>query len=336
MELTVYQTLQQGVTAHKEGNLQEAERLYRAILQVEPTHPDANHNLGVIAITVNNVASALPLFKAAIAANPNKEQFWISYKAAVIKDYESGFARTVPHESNDKLSTSELNDSLEQELYMASSDSLFKSPSPIEYPTFYRAGMGTENVGGFLRAMALMLRPRRILEIGAGYTTPFLLEALVNNGRVYDDGNLQKSYFDNYTNDSKLIVIDDISLGELTKKPGMKDIIASKYTEFIEGKFEGKADMLFKKYGAFDFVWYDCGAAAEYKRFMEEYWGICSGYIFFHYTYSDGSPNELHDIILNNITGNPVIFDIVESHKKRQGSITMVKKMTPTEITNIG
>jgi len=43
VELTVDQMLQQGVAAHNAGNLQEAERLYRAILQVQPKHPDANH-----------------------------------------------------------------------------------------------------------------------------------------------------------------------------------------------------------------------------------------------------------------------------------------------------
>ena len=59
---------------------------------------------------------------------------------------------------------------------------------------------------------------------------------------------------------------------------------------------------------------------------MEEYWDICSDYIFFHFTYSSGSPNVLRDIILNNVTGNPSIFDIVEPHKSRQGSITMVQK----------
>ena len=31
MEQTIEQALQQGVTAHKEGKLQDAERLYRAI-----------------------------------------------------------------------------------------------------------------------------------------------------------------------------------------------------------------------------------------------------------------------------------------------------------------
>ena len=103
-------------------------------------------------------------------------------------------------------------------------------------------------------------------------------------------------------------------------------LISSKYVEFIHGKFEDKADILFKKYGKFDFVWFDCGGVQEYQTFMQKYWDICSGYIFFHFTYKDGSPNLFHDIILDSITGSPFIFDIVEPHKKRQGSITMVKK----------
>ena len=53
MELTIEQALQQGVAAHKEGKLQDAERLYRAILQLQPLHPDANHNLGVLAVSVD-------------------------------------------------------------------------------------------------------------------------------------------------------------------------------------------------------------------------------------------------------------------------------------------
>ena len=57
MELTIEQGLQQGVTAHKEGKLEEAERLYRAILQSQPEHPEANHNLGVIAVSVNKANS---------------------------------------------------------------------------------------------------------------------------------------------------------------------------------------------------------------------------------------------------------------------------------------
>ena len=117
-----------------------------------------------------------------------------------------------------------------------------------------------------------------------------------------------------------------MSHGELIRQPGMKEIISSKYTHFIEGCFEGKAQILQKQYKAFDFVWFDCGGLTEYESFLCEYWDICSDYVFFHYTYSHGRPNELHNVILKNITGDHTVFDIVEPHKNRQGSITMVRK----------
>ena len=75
MELTIEQALQQGVAAHKEGKFQEAERFYRAILQAQPLHSDANHNLGVLAVSVDKAGVALPLFKIALEANPKIEQF---------------------------------------------------------------------------------------------------------------------------------------------------------------------------------------------------------------------------------------------------------------------
>ena len=73
MELTIEQALHQGVTAHNAGNLQEAERVYQAILQSQPKHPDANHNLGVLAVSVNQIEAALPLFKTALDVNPKIE-----------------------------------------------------------------------------------------------------------------------------------------------------------------------------------------------------------------------------------------------------------------------
>jgi Flp pilus assembly protein TadD len=95
MELTIEQALQQGVAAHKEGKLQDAERLYRAILQSQPAHPDANHNLGVLAVSVNKADAALPLFKTALDANPKMEQFWLSYIDALIKEKQFDNAKQV-------------------------------------------------------------------------------------------------------------------------------------------------------------------------------------------------------------------------------------------------
>ena len=95
MELTIEQALQQAVAAHREGKLEEAERLYRAILQSQPAHPDASHNLGVLAVSVNKAEAALPLFKAALEANPKIEQFWLSYIDALIKEKQFDNAKQV-------------------------------------------------------------------------------------------------------------------------------------------------------------------------------------------------------------------------------------------------
>ena len=85
MELTLDQALQQAIAAHRQGKLQEAERFYRAILQVQPNHADANHNLGVLAVAVGKAIDSLPLFKQALGANPQIEQFWLSYIDVLVK-----------------------------------------------------------------------------------------------------------------------------------------------------------------------------------------------------------------------------------------------------------
>ena len=85
MELTIDQALQQGVAAHKQGKHRDAERFFRAILRAQPNHPDANHNLGVLAVVVGKPLEAVPLLKLALEANPKVEQFWLSYIDVLLK-----------------------------------------------------------------------------------------------------------------------------------------------------------------------------------------------------------------------------------------------------------
>ena len=116
MELTIEQALQQGVAAHREGKLSDAERLYRAILQSQPAHPDANHNLGVLAVSVNKVDAALPLFKTALEANPKIEQFWLSYIDALIKGQQFENAKQVFEQAKTQGVAEEKLDVLEDHL----------------------------------------------------------------------------------------------------------------------------------------------------------------------------------------------------------------------------
>ena len=92
MESTIEKALQRAVAAHSQGNLQEAELFYRAILQIQPEQPEANHKLGLIALAGKKSTEALPLFKMALKANPNVEQFWISYIDALIRENQIAHA----------------------------------------------------------------------------------------------------------------------------------------------------------------------------------------------------------------------------------------------------
>ena len=136
MELTIEQALQQAVEAHKAGRVQDAERLYRAILQAQPKHPDANHNLGVLAVSVNMAEAALPFFNTALEANPSQGQFWLSYIDALIKVKQFENARNLLEQGKKAGLAGEKVDALEAQL----ATSLFVqnpgSPLPTKNPTF--------------------------------------------------------------------------------------------------------------------------------------------------------------------------------------------------------
>lgn len=80
------QTLKQAIKAHQVGRLEEADHLYQKILETQPTHPDANHNLGVLKVLLNKSADALLLFKIAVESNPSIEQYWYSYSNTLIRE----------------------------------------------------------------------------------------------------------------------------------------------------------------------------------------------------------------------------------------------------------
>ena len=102
MELTLDQALQKGIEAHKAGRMQSADRYYTAILKKQPKHPDANHNMGVLAVDVGKVSEALPFFKTALEANSGIAQFWLSYIDALLKLNRTADAKSVLDQAKNK------------------------------------------------------------------------------------------------------------------------------------------------------------------------------------------------------------------------------------------
>lgn len=88
-------TLEQAIAQHQAGRLQEAEQIYRAILQAQPAHPDANHNLGVLAAQSGQYAASLPYLKEALAIDPLHEQYALSYAEALLANGQAGEALSI-------------------------------------------------------------------------------------------------------------------------------------------------------------------------------------------------------------------------------------------------
>lgn len=85
MSSIIDQILQQAVTCHQSGQLLEAERLYRTVLQMQPNQPDAHYHLGLLALQASQTSVGLIHFKQALDANPAQRRYWLSYIDALIQ-----------------------------------------------------------------------------------------------------------------------------------------------------------------------------------------------------------------------------------------------------------
>jgi protein O-GlcNAc transferase len=85
-EAGVDQILMKAIADHQAWRFDDAENGYRSILELDPRHTDANHNLGVLlAVQLLKPADALPYLEAALDADPHRGQFWLSYIDALAK-----------------------------------------------------------------------------------------------------------------------------------------------------------------------------------------------------------------------------------------------------------
>ena len=85
LQETVAKVLQQADDHYSSRQIQAATDLYRAILEIQPDHPAANHSLGVLSVESQQPKVGLSYFRTAVAATPQREQYWLSYIDALIQ-----------------------------------------------------------------------------------------------------------------------------------------------------------------------------------------------------------------------------------------------------------
>jgi len=80
----------------------QAESLYRSVLSIEPDHPVANHNLGVLMGQIQQPAAGLEHLKRALAGDTTRELYWLSYIDALILVGETQTAQEVLESARQK------------------------------------------------------------------------------------------------------------------------------------------------------------------------------------------------------------------------------------------
>ena len=132
MSYLVDDLYQQGLKLHGSGKVELACQVYTLVLNAHPEHSMANHSLGVLCVDIGKVQEALPFFEAALEANADVAQFWVSYIDALINVERIADAHAVFGQAKSNGAKGEGFDKLEQRLTNAREEPLTANSTGLE------------------------------------------------------------------------------------------------------------------------------------------------------------------------------------------------------------
>ena len=83
--------LESAIASDEAGDLIVAGEKYLEILKADPSHPDANHNFGLLTVKLGEPAMGVQFLRTAIETDPTVADYWISIINTLmeIKDFEN-------------------------------------------------------------------------------------------------------------------------------------------------------------------------------------------------------------------------------------------------------
>jgi predicted O-methyltransferase YrrM len=233
----------------------------------------------------------------------------------------------------------------------------FQNKSPALNPTFlshvkslYNPHKGVENAGPLLYSLVRFTKSRKIVEIGAGYTTLWLLQALKDNGdEILGASHLQEErncklldipwtvpdVIDKYNTEKSSLLCIDNCLHQRETATGAGAIARvvlglEDYLEFVKGD----AFAMDFDEEIIDLLWCDFGVGARAKEFVANAWKSVrpGGFLICHSTLTNQRTRSWLEEVRNregeSSTGMPcgeyVELSLLEPHKRFQNSITIV------------
>jgi predicted O-methyltransferase YrrM len=220
-------------------------------------------------------------------------------------------------------------------------------------------GMGTEAVGPFLAGLVRMTRPRRVLEVGMGYTTPFLAAALAEarqaatqealllaaktrpylaDGTPLDDDWLRAepalatpgSYLEPYR--PVFVAVDDRSIPE-SSAPLVEEVLdglgLGGQVTVVDAALREVDAALPEGFDPIDLAWVDAWDCLYFLDHFLDRINPAGGVVVLHYLlgYPEGEAILRYLAGLQRARpGELEVLNLQEAHKLRQNSITMIRR----------
>lgn len=184
--------------------------------------------------------------------------------------------------------------------------------------------MGTKHVAYLLYSMIRMSKPTNILEIGIGYTTPFILQAMREN---YNDiiqikNSIKSGLIDyNIMKNLKLAYYNSDYKCVYTGVDNMSHKNCEVVVDYIKKQTDIEHILHLDNYNTlprdtlYDFIWMDCGDYNDYINLLENFTTV----------FSNGALILLHNTLNTPLHNLPKFLEIVEPDNINQNSISIIK-----------
>lgn len=239
---------------------------------------------------------------------------------------------------------------------------VFLNASPMFSSTFlhhvwplYNPHMGVENAGPLLYSLVRFTKVRNVVEVGAGYTTLYLLQALKDNDdemrRVVNlntEGKLRlldypfgSSRLDEWTSSassSSLLCIDNCEHQRETASSVVhvaRALDLDRYLQFLKGDAFDALETQFSQ-EMIDMIWCDFGVGARMAEYISKVWRNIrpGGFLVCHSTLTNARTRTWLEGVRQragvDVTGIPeeeyAELSLLEPHKQFQNSMTILQK----------
>jgi len=234
----------------------------------------------------------------------------------------------------------------------------FLPTSPAIHPNFlghtaslYNPHMGVENLGPLLYSFLRFTKKRRIVEIGAGYTSLWILQAIKENDdeirrikALQDEGTCRlldypwaiPSVIQDLQNESPLLLCIDNCEHQKETATGAsavaKTLGLDSYFQFMKGD----AFDLELEPNSIDVLWCDFGVGSRMSEFATSAWKSIrpGGFLLCHSTITNENTRQWLEAIRarsgQEVTGIPpgeyIELSLLEPHKSFQNSVSIIQK----------